>query len=475
MGQTKDAAPRLEGLLWPFVEKVVRSWDLPGVAVCVVRDGARIEARGFGHRDRATGRPVTATTPFHLASVSKTFVATAALQLVEEGRLELDVGIKSYLPDLPWADPRAARITLRHLLSHQSGIGDVADYGWHAPELDEDALSRFAAQVAGWPLEHDPGERFAYSNSAYELLGHLLAVVGGDSFEHLLKRRVLEPIGMSTSTFLREDVPSGEGAQPHLGLPARVVGGAYPYTRQHAPSSSLHSSSTEMGRWMSAHLAAGKGLLSPATHEVMWRPQAEPGWDDWATQMALGWFRGTYRGHRVVSHSGADPGFESALVLLPELGLGVTVLANSNTAPMRTLTAAALDVLLHHEPSPPPPPPVTVALAPVFNTAGASAAADLYRRLATADPPTLDLEQDGLEDAVWGLVEMHRTDLAWPLLDLWRTIRPESSSACFMAGWAHATDSRHARAIELLQRAVALDPDNADAATMLRRLTKKRT
>jgi CubicO group peptidase (beta-lactamase class C family) len=96
-----NAEHRIEALLWPFVQRVVENWAVPGVALCVVHDGDRLVARGFGTRDRAKGDPVTPDTMFHLASVSKTFVATAVLQMVEAGELDLDARIMSYLPELP--------------------------------------------------------------------------------------------------------------------------------------------------------------------------------------------------------------------------------------------------------------------------------------------------------------------------------------------------------------------------------------
>ena len=207
MGSVESAEQRIEALLWPFVERVVETWALPGVAISLTYDGTEVAAHGFGVRSRVTGEPVTADTLFHCASVSKTFVATAVLQLVESGVLDLDTGLVAYLPDLPWADPRAGRITIRHLLSHQSGLGDVTDYGWHRPQVDDEALSRFATAVAGWRLEHDPGEAFAYSNTAYELLGHLVAVTSGQAFEPRLRTHVLDPLGMATSTFLPGDIP----------------------------------------------------------------------------------------------------------------------------------------------------------------------------------------------------------------------------------------------------------------------------
>ncbi|WP_141401409.1 serine hydrolase domain-containing protein [Ornithinimicrobium cerasi] len=464
---------RVESLLWPFVERLVDSWQLPGVAMCVVHDGDRVRTRGFGARDVRTGDPVTEDTLFHLASVSKTVVATAVLQLVEAGELDLDAGVTAYLPDLVWADPRAEGMTVRHLLSHRSGLGDVSDYGWHEPELDDGALARFAARVAGWTLERNPGTGFAYSNAAYELLGHLVATVAGRPFEDAVRERVLQPVGMTTSTFLRADVPAHLGALPHLGLPPRVVDGAYPYTRRHAPSSTLHSSVAELGRWTVAHLAGGAGLMSPRSHEAMWTSEGGAG-GQWHAEMALGWFRGTHRGYAVVSHSGEDPGFSTSLAMVPDRGVGVVVLADSNTAPTFTLTKVALDVLLGQELADPPLPPVTVPLAPVLERSGVTPAAELYRRLAEADAEEVDLDEVGFSDAVWGVIEMHRTDLAWPLLELWQRVQPDSAQMELNTGWAHEIDGRLEEARRHLRRAVELDPDDEEAATMLARLSEGR-
>ncbi|SDR93812.1 serine hydrolase domain-containing protein [Agrococcus carbonis] len=452
--------------LWPWVEQVMDAWALPGVAICAVR-GEAVVARGFGTRDVRTGEPVTGDTLFHLASISKPFVATAALQLVDDGALELDAPIAPLLPELRWADERARGITLRHLLSHRSGLGDVHDYGWDDPEFDDDALARFAAEVAGWRLERDPGNAFAYSNAAYELLGHLLATVTGSSFEALLAERVLRPLGMATSTFLRHDVPPALEAAPHIGQPAAVPEGAYPYTRQHAPSSSLHSSAAELGRWLVAHLD-GRAGLSPELHREMWAPQAEAG-GVWHAQIALGWFLGTIRGRTVVSHSGEDPGFATNHGLVPDERVGFAVLGNSNLVPVE-LSEATLAVLLGEDPGEPPLPPAVVPVGRELEVAGPEAAEALFRLLAAERPPRADLDEPGFDDATWPAVELHRPELVRPLLELWLRAQPESADAWATAAWSHEVEGRAAEAVEHLRRALELDPEHEDAAARLRRL-----
>ena len=133
----------------------MRTHGLAGLAVGVVQDGEVALARGFGTRDVRTGAPVTPETLFHLASVSKTFVAAAVVGLTPA--LDLDAPVVRWLPDLTLADGRQAEVTLRHLLTHTSGIPDVTDYGWHDPQLGDDALAELVRGLSSRAPVHDPG------------------------------------------------------------------------------------------------------------------------------------------------------------------------------------------------------------------------------------------------------------------------------------------------------------------------------
>lgn len=448
---------RAETSLWPLVKHVVGTHALAGLAVAVVQDGEVALARGFGTRDVRTGAPVTPETLFHLASVSKTFVAAA---VVAVPALDLDSPVVRWLPDLTLADGRQGEVTLRHLLTHTSGIPDVVDYGWHDPQLGDDALAVQVGSRSGSRLTTTPGTTFAYWNLGYEVLGHVLATLRGTTFEAAMTDLVLRPAGMRHSTFLRADVAPDLAAAPHVGVPLVVPGDAYPYTRRHAPSSTLHSNVVELARWMIATLDDG-------TSARRWQPEADVGDPPWDEAVGLGWFLGTHRGERTVGHSGADPGFGSRLVLVPDRATGVVVLANSNTAPTGAVARAVLDVALdlpQHAGDTDPPrldsllPPVTVLLGRALAESGADAAVDAYHRLTSAVPATVDVDDECFVDGVWGAIELHRPDLVRPLLDVWTTVRPGSSQAWAMTGWAHLVDGDTGPAAELLQRALDLDP-----------------
>ena len=252
--------------MWPLVETVVGWPEVAGLAVAVVREG-EVVSRGFGVRDVGTGSPVTPETMFHLASVSKPFVATAIVSLAlarESGGpvLDLDAPIVEWVPEFTLADGRAAEVTARQLLTHSSGLPDVADYGWHDPQLGDEALSELARSMAGWRLKSEPGEKFSYSNAGFDLLGLLLSRATGTTFEDAVHQHVLAPLGMRTSTFLRAEVPQQLAASPHVGMPPTVPEQAYPYTRRHAPSSTMHSNLADLCRWIIAHLQPANVLLA---------------------------------------------------------------------------------------------------------------------------------------------------------------------------------------------------------------------
>jgi CubicO group peptidase (beta-lactamase class C family) len=485
--------------LWPAVETFLGSHDVAGLAVAVVRD-EEVLSRGFGVRDVGSGAPVTPETMFHLASVSKPFVATAIVSSATARRagepvLDLDAPITNWVPEFTLADSRAAEVTARLLLTHSSGLPDVMDYGWHDPQLGDDALIEFARSLSSWRLKAEPGSAFSYSNAGFELLGLLLSRVTGTTFEDAMRQQVLSPLGMRNSTFLRGEVPGELAASPHVGMPLSVPEGAYPYTRRHAPSSTLHSNLVEMCRWIVAHFepaevpAGGSdghwARLDPGLVDLMWQPVVPVGRPPWEEAMALGWAVGSYRGHRTLSHSGADPGFGSKLVLVPDQRTGVVVLANSNTVPTSAIAAAALDIALADldlsVTSGVTPedlgkgvaalrtllPPVAGPVAETLATSGPDAAEAAFHRLAAVEPADFDLDDEGFVDAVWGAIELHRTALVWPLLRVWTALRPDSSGAMTATGWAHQVDGQLDLARSVLRRALDLDPENDDAAQLM--------
>jgi len=241
----------------PHIQKTIKSYELPGLAIGIVKDAEIVYAKGFGDRSIGTREPVSMKTIFHMASVSKPFVATAIMQLVERDQIQLEAPIINYLPYFRLDDERYTRITVKQMLSHVSGMPDEEDYEWDKPQYDEDALERYVRSLSSKKLHSDPGEKFAYSNMAFECLGDVIAKVSGMTFEDYVRRYVLNPSGMDRSSFLMAEHLPGDWAAPHVRGLTTLAWEGYPYNRMHGPSSTLHSNAIEMCYWAITNLKRG--------------------------------------------------------------------------------------------------------------------------------------------------------------------------------------------------------------------------
>ncbi len=359
---------RLSELLTPLIENALRDDPTPGFAVGVVHNGHVVYARGFGVAVLGQpDRPVTPETLFHMASVTKPFVATCVMKLWEQGKVDLDAPVIKYVPYFHLSDPRYRQITVRQMLTHTSGMPDVEDYEWSKPQYDDEALERYVKSLGPQKLLWAPGARMAYSNMAYEVLGDLVAKISGTSFEAYVDAHILQPLGMKSSTLLIKKADAAKLAQgytrPRDGSYESIHPvDAYPYNRAHSPSSNLHSNVVDMARWAMANLnhgeLEGKRILNASTYDLLWKPAVDVEFcrgADVATcrkpggQVGISWFLETKDGHQVVSHGGGDDGFATGIVLIPDLNVGFVFMQNSLHPGMtaaKTVQRAVLDFYL---------------------------------------------------------------------------------------------------------------------------------
>jgi CubicO group peptidase (beta-lactamase class C family) len=343
MGEAIDRQD-LEAFVDGFVTARMEAEHVAGVTVSVVKDDALVLAKGYGHADLEAGRPVVAErTLFRPGSISKLFTWTAVMQLVEQGRLDLDADIRDILTDFPLATRYPAPITLRQLMAHTPGFEDTAM--GHLFEEDpgavlslRDYLRRHApAQVRA------PGTWPAYSNYGVALAGLVVAEVSGMSWEAYAERHLLGPLGMRDSTFREPWGPQREGRPMSPALRERVSEGyqwvegafrpgGFTFVGGIGPAGSLSTTETDMARFMRAHLNEGRlgdaTLLSPRTAREMQRTHyrvapGQPG-------TAHGFIESEIAGYRALGHGGGTVHFVSDLQLIPELDLGVFISTNSN-------------------------------------------------------------------------------------------------------------------------------------------------
>jgi CubicO group peptidase (beta-lactamase class C family) len=328
--------PELTSLADRLGPRYLAEFRVPGMALGAILGQEVAVAAGYGEACLDSGVDVTPKTLFHMASVTKPFVATAVMQLVERGAVHLDDPFVKHVPHFKIADPRGETITVRQLLTHTSGLPDVESYDWDHPEFDAGALDRYIASLASTKLLAAPGERFSYSDIGFDILGALIAASSACPFEEYVADSLLEPLGMRSSSLLLSRVDPAHMACPHRlddhGKPRRLT--TFPYNRRHAGSSTLYSNINDMLRWAQANLNGGeldaRRILQKASLARMWtgtvgdvHPAIPRG-----GKVGLSWFVFDRNGRRVVGHMGQDDGFASLLLLVPERQFAVVSMAN---------------------------------------------------------------------------------------------------------------------------------------------------
>lgn len=341
-----------------FVSPGLDAYNLPGVTVAVVADGALVFAEGYGYADRERGIAVDPErTLFDVGSVAKLFTFTAVMQLVEEGRLDLHTDVNTYLTRFQVEAAYPEPVTPAHLLTHTAGF-DERDIGAAARSAEEVLpVCEYLAQQLP-PRVRPPGELIAYSNHGTALAGCLVEEVSGMPFASYVERHIFEPLGMARSTFLW---PQELMADMAVGY--RQVNGALEpmdiYYRHFGPAGELKTTATDIARFMLAHLQEGsladERILEPETAREMHRQQFThhpllPGF-------TYGFFEDELNGRRALVHGGdTNPIFSSLLVLLPEENVGLFVAHNTAEYAFRDALIEAFMDRYFPAPDPVPPP-----------------------------------------------------------------------------------------------------------------------
>lgn len=296
---------------------------MPGASVLVVRHDSVLLRRSFGLADVEQRTPAAPETNYRLASLTKQFTATAILLLVRDGKLSLDAPIRDFLPELPaYATP----VTVRHLLTHTSGLWDYEDFvpdsqSRQVHDQEVPALLRAHAESTYFA----PGRAWRYSNTGYALLSLIVERVSGMRFGDFLRARIFEPLGM-LGTYAHED---GRTTVPHRAWGYTVHGDTVERTDQSNTSAVLgdggvYSSIDDLAKW---HASLD---LAPLVGDSLWRATTTPFTlnDGTATTYGFGWFVERFQGHARLRHHGETRGFTNAVSRFPDDGLTIVVLTN---------------------------------------------------------------------------------------------------------------------------------------------------
>lgn len=335
-----------------MVGEAMREWQVPGVALAVVRGSGVVFAEGFGARSAAGGGAVTEHTVFPIGSCTKAFTTAAIAGLVDDGALAWDAPVREYLPAFALCDPFASeRATLRDLVLHRTGLPPHA-FAWYGVGLPVDAMLERLPHLA---LSADFRSAYQYNNLAFAIAGLAAGRVAGSGWEELVRQRLFSPLSLGRAfTSVEQAEHAGDVAQPHVraqgGGGAHEVGQVrqipFPRCESVAPAGAVSASAADMAAWLLVHLGAyGPGRLGspgsprPAGIISEWplrelhRPQAvtpDPAFPPALSHVCagLGWNVVVFRGELMVRHGGEFDGFRALASFMPHRGLGVVCLSN---------------------------------------------------------------------------------------------------------------------------------------------------
>lgn len=348
--QTTPVLPELADLTERW-RGAMEECGVAALALVLVEGDEIVHRVTLGHRDPTRDAPVTNDTMFYIASATKPFVAFAIEQLVEQGEIELDAPVKRYLPRFRLADPELTEhLRVRDLLCHRYGLssGPIVLLDAYTGEITEDRYYHFLEKV-------EAAGGVSYSNLHFTLAGRIIEAVSGKPWREYLAERLFRPAGMTHTTGYADWMYS----QDDVALPALEVDGRMvPTTRKsdrtmHA-AGGLGTSIDDFARWIRLQLGRGsvdgQRLLSAEHVEATWRLESE-GHDSAefgpAEGFGLGWQRGNYRGHLELRHGGGYVGSASYVCFLPELELGLAVLATGGAGAGQLAVLVSTDVHEH--------------------------------------------------------------------------------------------------------------------------------
>jgi serine beta-lactamase-like protein LACTB len=361
----QEAAKRLDH----FITAEIADKGIPALSIALVDNQTTVWSKGFGFADPQAKSPATADTVYRVGSVSKPFTALLLMLFVELGLIDLDTPATKYLPDFRPKNPFGKAITLRQMLAHRSGLVRETPVGSYF-DASQPTLARMVASLNQTELVYAPETKTSYSNAAVSTVGYLLEKTQKEDFAKLIRRKLLHPLGMTSSAFELTPEMSRRLAKATMWTYHGRTFPAPTFELGTPPAGSLYSTVNDLARFLSFLFAGGNGpngrILKKETLEQMWKIQyCKPG-DQ--SGFGISFLVSEFEGRRRVGHGGAIYGFATELAALPDDKLGVVVTASKDVsnAVTRRIADEALRQLLAVKAGQPPPPIVrSYILAPM--------------------------------------------------------------------------------------------------------------
>lgn len=453
-----------------------KMFDVPGIAFGMINNDTVVYADAHGLRNLQTKRPMNARSVFHMASVSKPFVATAIVQLVEQGKIDLDEKLTHYLPYFEMADERYKDISIRQMLAHTSGIPNTGDYEWDKPQYDEGAAERYVRSHKTLTLDFTPGEKYSYSNPAFDILCDVIAKVSDLPFEDYMKKNIFEPIGMKNSTFYKPEVSEDLATSPHiLDDSLRIsVSEIYPYNRRHAGSSTLHSNVEDMLLWAKMNLNKGsidgRQIYNEASYKLLTTIHTPEG----SRKVGLSWFLGNVHETPVYYHSGQDTGFKTFFAFMPEKRSAVVMMVNTDkfwifdSAAMLLKRSVFKDSIKIEA-------PIHFKMKDYILTDGIEKTKEIYFQEEQKAPQRYTFDNGGIDDLGYWLIDRGHLERALDVFIFNTELEPEH------AGWVDSVADAYKemdsldQAIHWYKKALEMKPDQDFSRRKLEKLLEENT
>jgi len=329
------------------MQKIMADWEVPGCAIGIVRGGQLAYAKGFGYRDVENKLPVTPNTLFAIGSNTKLFTATAIGFLVDEGKLEWDKPVKTRVPSIQFCnDQLNDSVTLRDMLAHRTGLSSPDDIWFYSTFSRHELFQR----LKYCEPEHGFRETFDYNNFMYMAAGEIIDLVSGKTWEEFLKEKIFKPLEMNSTGFTVEDIErASDHAKPYKNnyLDNKIL--AIPYNRNMqgaGPAGSINSNIRDMANWVICQMNKGKfkehQVIPRAIIEETMKPAFISDWyiADLSKGLSFGLYgmgrvMTTYKGRSLTEHGGLIDGFLSQVTIFPDDDLGIIILENTQTQPLR--------------------------------------------------------------------------------------------------------------------------------------------
>lgn len=461
----QDKTQRIHDLLNKYHE-----YEQFNGSVLVADDGKIILSDGFGMANMEYEIPNRPHTKHRLGSITKQFTAALVMQLVEEGKLDLDTPISAYLPE--YEGPAADVVTIHHLLTHSSGIPSYTSFPGFFQEKSRDPASpkEFVKTFADSTLQFTPGERFSYNNSGYFLLGHIIEEVTGKSYEEVLREKILDPLNMKDTGYDHHETILKNRAAGYEKDDSGYVNAPYLDMSLPYAAGSLYSTVEDLYKWDRALYE--DEILTEESRKLMFTPHMRDG----DSQYGYGWAVGKMPVGKsadsvsIVAHGGGINGFNTLIVRFPEEDDLVVLLNNTGGTRLREM-ALGINSILHGAEAEMPKRSLAMEVLPIFETEGVDAGLRKLEELKLDE--SYALREPEMNRIGYRLLQNGKTKEAIEVFKINVAEFPDSWNTYDSLGEGYMMDGKMEKAIENYEKSVRMNPANENGKKMLAKIREK--